>query len=168
MQVTQEPSPVVEGVPTEVPEPPTVFDAAEAIFDTLEPPPRPGIEIPEVTAPTPRPPPPRPSTTPLPAPEPLPPPLPPPPVAGSCDVTATESYCFTYTGAAWSAPSAEEHCATAPDATFSLGECPTEGRIGTCVFRRGETPSREIIYTYYEPYDLGLARIACPGRFTEE
>ncbi|MEM6326815.1 MAG: hypothetical protein AAF791_06800 [Bacteroidota bacterium] len=146
---------------------PTVFDAANAVFDTLEPPPRSSIEIREPVEPDPRQPPP-PAPEPVPDPAPLPPPSPAPPVAGSCDVRGTENYCFTYTGAAWSASSAEEHCAAAPDAAYEPAECPEDGRIATCVFRRGETPSREIVYTYYEPYDLALARIACPGRFTEE
>ena len=78
----------------------------------------------------------------------------------------TESFCFAYTGATWTAQTAEAHCAEAPNATFRAAECPAEGRIATCVFRRGEAPSRQIVYTYYEPYDVDLARIACPGRFT--
>lgn len=161
--------PEAEGPGPERATPRTVFDAANAIFDTLEPPQRPGIEIPDPAPPRTRPQP-RPAPTPVPdpAPPPLPPPSPAPPVAGSCDVRGTESYCFTYTGAAWSAASAEEHCDAAPDATYRGAECPAEGRIATCVFRRGEAPSREIVYTYYAPYDLGLARLACPGRFTEE
>lgn len=144
----------------------TVFDAAAVVFDTTEPPQQPRVLIQEPITPQPRP---RgPAPPPPPAPLPLPPPAPDPPVAGSCDVRATESYCFTYTGAAWSTGTAEDHCANAPEASFRAAECPVEGRIGTCVFRRGETPSREIVYTYYAPYDLGLARLACPGRFTED
>ncbi|MEL6616226.1 MAG: hypothetical protein AAFQ43_10835, partial [Bacteroidota bacterium] len=148
------------------PEAQTVFDAAEAVFDTLEPPQRQTIEIAEAPQPTP---PPRPTPTPVPdpIPEPLPPLAPVAPVAGSCDVRESESYCFTYTGATWSAAAAEQNCSEAPEATFRPAECPSEGRIATCVYRRGEAPAREIVYTYYEPYDLGLARIACPGRFTE-
>ena len=144
----------------------TVFDAAEAVFDTLEPRYRPGIEIPVAPRPRPRP---RPTPPPIPEPGPpsLPPPSPSPPVAGSCDVRSTEGFCFTYTGATWDRQTAENHCAAAPNSSFQAGECPAERRIATCVFRRGEAPARQIVYTYYEPYDLDLARIACPGRFTE-
>lgn len=150
------------------PEAQTVFDAAEAVFDTLEPPQRRTVEIREAPRPQPQP---RPLPIPVPEPTPLPDPLPPlspsPPVAGSCDVRDSESYCFTYTGATWSAAAAEQNCAEAPEASFQAAECPVEGRIATCVYRRGEAPSREIVYTYYEPYDINLARIACPGRFIE-
>ena len=144
---------------------PTVFDRAEVVFDTLEPEPARRVEIPE-PAPPPRPQP-TPRSTPEPEPPPLPPPAPAPPVAGSCDVRESESFCFAYTGATWSTEAAEANCAEAPGSTFSVRECPAEGRIATCVFRRGEAPARQIVYTYYAPYDLGLARLACPGRFTE-
>lgn len=80
---------------------------------------------------------------------------------------STEGFCFTYTGATWDRQAAESHCAAAPNSVFEAGECPAERRIATCVFRRGEAPARQIVYTYYEPYDIDLARIACPGRFTE-
>ena len=139
----------------------TVFDGAEVVFDTLEPEPRPPVEIPE-----PAPPPPRPQPAPRPAP---PPPPPGPPVAGSCDVRETEGFCFAYTGTGWDLAEAEGGCAEAPSSTFAPEACPQEGRIGTCVFTRDDGTDRRIVYTYYAPYDLDLARLACiGGEFTEE
>jgi len=132
----------------------TPFDAAEAVFDTTEPP-ETVVEIPPT-------PPPR-------APEPEPRPAPPAPVpqgpAGSCDVRRTESYCFAYTGEGWTPEAARAQCASAPDASFSSGACPTTARIATCTFARDSAPGREIVYTYYSPYDPTLAALACPGTF---
>lgn len=142
------------------PGPPTPFDAAPVVFDTSEPP-EVAVQIPVPE----RPPPPRP----LPAP--VPPPAPPPAVdpgpAGSCDVQRGEDFCFDYTGSGWTPDAAREHCAGAPASSFGAGTCPATGRIATCVFRRPSEPTRELTYTYYAPYDLGLARLACPGLFTE-
>lgn len=98
---------------------------------------------------------------------------PPPPAplgrgpSGSCDVRATEGYCFAYTGPGWSPRSARANCAGAPGAAFDPGACPLDGRVATCAFRRASEPDREILYTYYAPADLVLAEIACPGTFTE-
>lgn len=135
--------------------PPTPFDAAEVVFDTVEPPER-IVRIPERPAPRP--------------PAPDPPDLPPPPPhngpSGSCDVRAGESFCFAYTGSGWTQQSAEDHCAGAPNAVYGRGSCPLTGRIGTCTFARASDPAREIVYTYYEPYDVALAELACPGTFT--
>lgn len=135
--------------------PPTPFDAAPIVFDTTEPA-EPIVEIP------PRRPPP---TT-----EPAPPRPPPPPPrggpSGSCDVRETEGFCFAYTGDGWTPQEAEDHCAAAPNAAFQFGTCPLLGRIATCAFRRASEPDHEIVYTYYEPYDVALAELACPGTFT--
>lgn len=76
-----------------------------------------------------------------------------------------EPFCFTYTGTGWTAGEAEGHCDEAPSSSFHPGACPTAGRIGTCTFRRPSDPTREIVYTYYEPYEVGLAELACPGTF---
>ena len=133
--------------------PPTPFDAAEAVFDTTEPP-ETVVEIP--------PPPPR-------RPDPEPRPAPPTPVpqgpAGSCDVRRTEGYCFTYTGDGWTPEAARVQCGGAPDGSFATGACPTTARIATCTFTRDSAPGREIVYTYYSPYDPTLAALACPGTF---
>ena len=86
--------------------------------------------------------------------------------SGSCDVRATEGYCFAYTGAGWSPRSARANCAGAPGATFDPGACPLGDRVATCAFRRPSEPDREILYTYYAPADLVLAELACPGTFT--
>jgi hypothetical protein len=123
------------------------------VFDTTEP------EAPVVHIP------PRPRPAP-----PLPAPLRPPPapaggLSGSCDVRATESYCFAYTGAAWTRAAAEQHCGDAPASSFSAGACPAADRVAVCTFRRSDDPAREIVYTYYAPYDVGLAELACPGEF---
>ena len=144
-------------VPEPVDAPHTPFDAAQAVFDTTEPPEQ-VVQIPPRPLPPPRPPRPRPT----------PPPSPQPPrgTSGRCDVRGTESYCFAYTGEGWTPESARAQCDAAPDATFSPGTCPVEGRIATCTFERESTPGREIVYTYYAPYDPALAALACPGTFT--
>lgn len=134
--------------------PPTPFDAAQAVFDTTEPP-ETVVEIPPLPPP--------------PAPEPDPRPTPPSPVprgpAGNCDVRRTEGFCFTYTGDGWTPETARAQCASAPDAAFSAGACPTTARIATCTYTRDSAPGREIVYTYYSPYDPTLAALACPGTF---
>ena len=135
--------------------PPTPFDAAPIVFDTTEPPEQ-VVQIPNRPTPTP----------PDPEPEPSPPPPPDAGPSGSCDVRASEGFCFAYTGSGWTPQSARAHCADAPNATFSGGSCPLRDRIATCTFRRPSDPSRELVYSYYEPYDLGLAELACPGTFT--
>ena len=148
---------------------PTVFDRAQIVFDSIEPPPAPPVQIPDPRPPPrPRPAPPRerPVPVPIPAPPPLPAPSPAPPVAGSCDVRESAGYCFSYTGAAWTARGAETHCAEAPASSFLGAECPVQGRAATCVFRRSGDSSREIVYTYYTPTDLAVAELACPGQFT--
>ena len=144
----------VETLPdTTRPEPPTPFDAAHAVFDTTEPP-QTVVEIP----PTPRP-------LPRPAPRPAPPLPTPRAPAGSCDVRATEGYCFAYTGDGWTPESARAQCASAPDAAFTAAACPTADQIATCTFERDSAPGREIVYSYYAPYDPTLAALACPGTF---
>ena len=132
--------------------PPTPFDAAETVFDTTEPP-EAVVQIPPT--------PPRPPAPPRPAPA---PPTPRGP-AGSCDVRETEGYCFAYTGDGWTPEAARAQCATAPDAAFSTGACPTADRIATCAFERESAPGRGLLYTYYAPYDPTLAALACPGTF---
>lgn len=150
-----DPSPAHEDAPpqdTVRTAPLTPFDAAETVFDTTEPP-EVVVEIPPL--PPPAPPPPRPD------------PAPPPPEGpvGSCDVRATEGYCFAYTGDAWTPEAARTQCDAAPEATFTAGTCPSADRTATCTFERDSAPGREIVYTYYAPYDPALAAIACPGRF---
>ena len=141
--------------------PPTPFDAATVVFDTVEPPGQ-VVQIP----PRPAPPPPRPGPVPRP-----PRPAPPPPPStrgpsGSCDVRSTEGYCFAFTGEAWTPDAARSRCAAAPSASFDVGTCPLADRIATCAYERPTAPGREVVYTYYAPYDLALAELACPGSFT--
>ena len=78
----------------------------------------------------------------------------------------TEGYCFAYTGDGWTPRSARAHCDGATDAAFQPGSCPLAGRIATCAYARPDVPDREIVYTYYEPFDPALAELACPGTFT--
>ena len=85
---------------------------------------------------------------------------------GSCDVRPAQTYCFAYTGLAWTAISAAANCASAPRATFSAAPCPTADRIATCAYSRDSDPDRGLVYTTYAPADLDLARLACPGTFT--
>ena len=151
------------------PEPPSATPPASpgrggapVVFDTTEPP-EVVVQIPDVPDAAP-------PRGPQPSPEPRPEPLPPAPPgggpSGSCDVRATEGYCFAYTGAGWSPRSARANCAGAPAATFGPGACPLADRVATCAFRRPSEPDREILYTYYAPTDLALAELACPGTFT--
>lgn len=120
------------------------------VFDTTEPP----EAVRQIPAP------PRPPSPPLPPPAPRP-----SGGSGSCDVRATETYCFSYTGTGWTPENAGANCAAAPSAVFGAGPCPTAGRIATCTFRRSTDPTRELVYTTYAPADLDLARLACPGSF---
>ena len=141
------------------PAPPTPFDAATVVFDTSEPPER-VVRIPPRPTPTP----------PRPTPRPTPPARPPAPdtrgPSGSCDVRASEGYCFAFTGDAWTPDAARGRCAAAPSAAFDPGTCPLADRVATCAYERPSTPGREIVYTYYAPYDIALAELACPGTFT--
>ena len=136
------------------------FDASDMVFEPADP-----VEPPEVTVQIPpRPPPPPP---PLPAPDLIPPPLPTPRgQAGRCDVRETEGYCFAYTGDAWTPSYARTQCTAAPRARFAESACPLTDRIATCAFERPSAPGKEIVYTYYAPYDPALAELACPGTFT--
>ena len=142
--------------------PPTPFDAGGAVFEPPAPqePPEAVVQIP------PRPPPPPP---PLPAPRLVPAPPPPPPsrgTSGSCDVRASEGFCFAFTGDGWTPAAARAQCDAAPESAFGPGTCPLADRIATCAFERPSAPGREIVYTYYAPYDPALAELACPGTFT--
>lgn len=139
-------------------DPPTPFDAGEAVFDTMEPPEQ-TVEFP----PRPTPPPPAPLPVPPPTPAPTPQPV---EGAGSCDIRGGESYCMSFSGQGWTSADARAVCDGAPDATFSAGACPLADRIATCAFVPPEGENREIVYTYYAPYDLALAELACPGTFT--
>ena len=154
-------------------------DPAPIVFDTVAPPEAPRAEAPPPprTAPT-RPlaatrPPVRPPVRPSAGPEPRtsPPRATPAAPAGSCDVRPAESYCFAYTGPAWTVEAASVNCVGAPGATFRTATCPTAGRIATCTFRRPSEPDRELVYTTYAPANgdlksaLDLARLACPGTF---
>lgn len=137
---------------------PTPFDRAAMVFDTLEPQaprvaiqPRPDPAPPAAPSPTPRP-------------DPLPPP-PPAQAPGSCDVRSTESFCFAYTGGGWTDRDARGHCGAAPDSGYRKAGCPEADAIATCRFVRDDAPDREILYTYYAPYALALAELACPGDF---
>lgn len=141
--------------------PPTPFDASDVVFEpaTPEEPPESVVEIP------PRPP--------APAPRALPPGLAPPPpppsargLSGSCDVRASEGFCFTFTGDGWTPQAARAQCDAAPESSFGAGACPLADRVATCAFERPSAPGREIVYVYYAPYDLALAELACPGTFT--
>ena len=139
------------------PFPQTPFDAADAVFDTIEPPEQ-VVQFP-------------PRPTPRPIPRPIPPrPSPPPPPAdnpaGSCDVRQSEGYCLAFAGRGWTPGEARDVCDAAPDASFGPGACPLADRIATCAFDQPSAPGQEIVYTYYAPYDPALAELACPGRFT--
>ena len=138
------------------------FERSAMVFDTMEPPPRPVQIRPRPQPAPPAPTPPRPEPGP---PEPAPRPPEPAVSSGSCDVRETESFCFAYTGAGWSRRAATQHCGDAPDSAYRPAACPAEDAIATCRFTRDGAPTLEIVYTYYAPYDLMLAQLACPGEF---
>ena len=77
----------------------------------------------------------------------------------------TEGYCFAFTGETWTPSAARSQCGAAPDAAYTPAACPLAGRVATCTFERPSQPGREIVYTYYAPYDPRLAELACPGAF---
>ena len=146
--------------------PTTLYDDAPVVYDTVE------IAPSEMVFAAPREDPPVPA--PIPVPDPAPPPVPPQPprparppptergVSGSCDVRSTENFCFTYTGPSWTPTTASAHCRLAPSSAFASVSCPSSGRIATCTFVRDE---QMLVYSYYAPYALELARLACPGEF---
>lgn len=123
--------------------PAVVFDTV--VFDTVEPPPARPPPAPAPDGPAEAPP----ATGP----------------SGSCDVRASEAFCFDYEGAGWSPQAARDHCARAPGAAFSAGACPEADRVGTCTFERPDAPGQTLVYAYYAPYPVDLARLACPGAF---
>lgn len=120
------------------------FDASPVVFDTVEPPPAappPPDEPPDATTAS--------------------------GVSGSCDVRASENFCFAYTGTGWTPRLARTHCGRAPGAAFAASACPSADRIATCEFERPDAPGQTLVYTYYAPYPVELARLACPGTFDE-
>ncbi len=143
---------------TSGPSGPAPFDARGVVFEPAQPeePPESVVQIP-----------PRPAPAPAPAPTVAPPP---PPASrgpsGSCDVRASEGFCFAFTGDGWTPGAARAQCDAAPEAEFGPGTCPLEDRVATCAFERPSAPGREIVYVYYEPYEPALAELACPGTFT--
>ena len=145
-------APVAAALPDD-PAPAPPFDASDMVFEPAEPP-EPVVQIPT------RPLPPRPSPEPAPLPAPAP-----RSQAGRCDVRETEGYCFAYTGEAWTPADARAQCTAAPGARFADAACPLADQVATCTFERSSAPGREIVYTYYAPYDLSLAELACPGSF---
>ncbi len=149
---TPEPPSLVEArppvaVPPLVPTQPQTdtFEAPAVVFDTIEPPP------------------PRPPTPPPDDPGEAPPPSTGP--SGSCDVRASEAFCFDYEGTGWTPRLARDHCGRAPGARFGAGACPDADRIATCTFERPDAPGQTLVYAYYAPYPVDLARLACPGAF---
>lgn len=167
-QADQEPEPSNERRSPSTPDPSTLFDVAPAEFDTVETPPREMVFGPPTEAPSPPAPPVPPEAVP---PAPPPPRMNPPPlptergVSGSCDVRSTEDFCFTYSGTGWTPSTAEAHCRLAPASSFGAATCPTADRIATCTFVRD---GQMLVYSYYAPYALDLARLACPGEFVAD
>ncbi len=128
------------------------FDAPTTVFDTVESPPARRLEPP--------PPPPAPAG-----------PEPPPDAAtvwGRCDVRETEGFCFSYVGAGWTAAEAERHCRRVPSGTFGPSACADAERVATCAFERPDANGQTLVYTYYAPYAVDLARLACPGEFSAD
>ena len=147
------PAPERAPAPAAVPAP-TPFDSARVTVDTLGEPPEATVEIPQRPVPPPEPRPRPPSIAPITR-----------GPAGSCDVGGAERYCLTFTGEGWTPESARGRCAEAPDAAFGAGACPVARRIATCTYAPSSAPDREAVYTYYAPYDVALAELACPGTF---
>lgn len=69
-------------------------------------------------------------------------------LAGSCE-NATGGFCNEFNGSSYKAASVEAIC-KGETIKFLAGVCPTEGRVGTCVVKKG-TP-QESKYRYYEKF----------------
>jgi|GEM_PF-3546452 len=140
-------------LPRPAPASPEPFDAPSTVFDTVEsPPPR------SFTPPAPAPPPTAPPARPVPQPDAS-------TVWGRCDVRETEGFCFSYVGAGWTAADVERHCAQVPSGDFGPVSCTDAERVATCTFERPDADGQTLVYTYYAPYAVDLARLACPGDF---
>ena len=85
--------------------------------------------------------------------------------AGTCDVGAAEPMCFAFSGTSWTAEAAEAECSHAAGGVFQTAACPTEDRIGECVYRPDGDAAREIVYTFYRPMDPLIAEGVCRGTF---
>lgn len=84
---------------------------------------------------------------------------------GSCDARGVEPLCFAFTGAGWTLAAAQAECAGAEGGVFQSAACPTEARIGACVYRPEGDAAREIVYTFYAPMDPLVAEGVCRGTF---
>ena len=82
--------------------------------------------------------------------------------AGSCDLRASETMCYAFTGAGWTTEAGRTECAAG---TFQTQACPTADRIGECVYQPGGDAAREITYTFYAPMDPLIAEGVCRGTF---
>lgn len=134
---------------------PEPFDAPSTVFDTVESPPPRSFSPPP---PAPAPPPPTPPARPAPQPDAT-------TVWGRCDVRETEGFCFSYVGAGWTSADAERHCRQVPSGAFGPAACAEAERVATCTFERPDADGQTLVYTYYAPYAVDLARLACPGAF---
>jgi hypothetical protein len=84
---------------------------------------------------------------------------------GSCDVRATESLCFAFTGPGWTAEAAQAECSRAEGGVFQSAGCPTDARVGECAYRPDGDAAREIVSTFYAPMDPLIAEAVCRGTF---
>ena len=83
-------------------------------------------------------------------------------VAGSCDLRASETMCYAFTGSGWTAEAGRTECAAG---TYQAQACPTADRIGECIYQPGGDAAREITYTFYAPMDPLIAEGVCRGTF---
>jgi hypothetical protein len=86
-------------------------------------------------------------------------------LVGSCDVRAAEGLCFAFTGPGWTAAAAQAECARAGGGVFQSALCPTDDRVGECVYRPDGDAAREIVSTFYAPMDPLVAEAVCRGTF---
>jgi hypothetical protein len=95
------------------------------------------------------------------------PPLPAPVlgVVGSCDARGVEPLCFVFSGTGWTPAAAQAECARAEGGVFQSAACPTDDRIGECVYRPEGDAAREIVYTFYAPMEPLIAEAVCRGTF---
>jgi hypothetical protein len=66
-------------------------------------------------------------------------------IAGSCN-NVSRRFCVEYTGSDYRAMKMQRVC-EAQQSAFLTGPCPTAGRVGSCLVRKGE--NSESYYRYY-------------------
>jgi hypothetical protein len=81
---------------------------------------------------------------------------------GSCQYMTSDGYddCEDFLGTEYNASVAQSTCATG-NGTYSAGDCPTAGALGTCAVEIGSGAAQNVRYTYYPASspDAGIATV---------